>query len=132
MVEAAGEIEVVGRDQGGEAGVADEVEKGVQDAFAGRVVEVAGRLVAEQDPRVVGERPSDRDALLLAAGEPRRPVPGPRREADTNQRSGVRSGPSAISTAPPSDRSSNPATCRNVGVAGAGGIDQRDDLARHE
>jgi len=118
MVEAAGEIEIVGRDQGGEAGMADELEEGVQDALAGRVVEIAGRLVAEQDPRVVGERPGDRDALLLAAGEPRRPVPGPRREADTgDQRSGVRSGPPAISTAPPSDRSSNPATCCNVGFA---------------
>jgi hypothetical protein len=75
-VEAAGEIEVVGGDQCGEARVADEIEEGVQDTLAGRVVEVAGRLVAEQDPGIVGERPGDRDALLLAAGEPRRPVPG--------------------------------------------------------
>ena len=39
-----------------------------------RVVEVAGRLVAEQHSRVVGERADDRDALLLAAREPRRAV----------------------------------------------------------
>ena len=123
----------MGRDQGGEAGVADEIEEGVQDALAGHVIEVAGRLVAEQDPGVVGERPRDCDALLLAAGEPGGPVPGARRKADTgDQRSGVCSGPQAISTVPPFDRSSNPATCCNVGAAGAGGIDQRDDLARHE
>src|SRR5882757_1747056 len=78
-VEAAGEIEVVRRDQGGEAGMTDEIEEGVEDAVAGRVIEVAGRLVAEQDPGIVGERPRDRDALLLAAGEPGRPVPGARR-----------------------------------------------------
>jgi hypothetical protein len=44
-----GEIEVVGRDQGREAGMADEVEECVQHPVAGRLVEVAGRLVAEQD-----------------------------------------------------------------------------------
>ena len=53
-----------------------------EHALAGRVVEVAGRLVAEQDLGVVGERAGDRDALLLAAREPRRPVSGARREAD--------------------------------------------------
>ena len=66
-VEAAGEIEVVRRDQCGEPGMTDEIEEGVEHAFAGRVVEVAARLVAEKDLRVVGERPSDCDALLLAA-----------------------------------------------------------------
>ena len=36
----------------------------------GRVgVEVAGRLVADEQRRVVDERARDRDALLLAAGE---------------------------------------------------------------
>src|SRR5437660_11461667 len=74
-VEAAGEIEVVRRDQCGEPGMTDEIEEGAEDAVAGRVIQVAGRLVAEQDPGVVGERPGDRDALLLAAGRPRPPVP---------------------------------------------------------
>src|SRR6202022_2238911 len=81
-VETAGEIEIVGGDQRGEAGVTGELEECVQYALAGRVIEVAGRLVAEQDPGVVGERPGDRDALLLAAGEPRRPMPGTRHQTD--------------------------------------------------
>ncbi len=52
---------------------------------AGRVVEIAGRLVGEQDLRVVGERADDRDALLLAAGEPRRAVAEARGEPDPLQ-----------------------------------------------
>ena len=48
-VEAAGEIEVVRRDQGGEAGVADEIEEGAEDTVAGRVIEIAGRLVPGQN-----------------------------------------------------------------------------------
>ena len=34
-----------------------------------RVVELAGRLVGDQEPRPVGERSAQRDALLLAAGQ---------------------------------------------------------------
>ena len=40
----------------------------------GARVEVAGRLVGEQDARRVGDRARDRDALLLAARKLRRPV----------------------------------------------------------
>ena len=45
-------------------------------------VEVAGRLVADDQLRVGGERARDRDALLLAAGELRRQVVGLVAEAD--------------------------------------------------
>ena len=38
----------------------------VEDLGAGRVVEVAGRLVGEEERRPGHERPGDRDALLLA------------------------------------------------------------------
>ena len=62
--------------------MADEVEQRAHHAVAGCVVEVAGRLVGEQDLRVVGESPDDRDALLLAAREPRRAMPETRGEAD--------------------------------------------------
>ena len=55
-VEAAGELEIVCRDQGGKAGTADQIEKCLQHTCPGRVVEVAARLVAEQDLGVVGER----------------------------------------------------------------------------
>ena len=37
-------------------------------------IEVAGRLVGEQQARRVGDGAGDRHALLLAAGELRRPV----------------------------------------------------------
>src|ERR671937_2284476 len=46
----------------------------LEDLAARRRVEVAGRLVGEDDRRTADERASNRDALLLAAGELRRPV----------------------------------------------------------
>src|SRR5687768_994244 len=39
------------------------------DLLAGGAVEVAGRLVGQQDGRLVHQRPRDRDPLPLAAGE---------------------------------------------------------------
>ena len=95
-VEAAREIEVMCRNQRREPIIADEVQKRVEYAFAGRVIEIAGRLVAEQDLGVVGECTGDRDPLLLAAGEPRRPVAGARAEADAVEQHGrFRSRPGA-------------------------------------
>ena len=49
------------------------------DLLAGGVVELAGGLVGQQQPRAVGERARDGDALHLAARELRRPVVGARR-----------------------------------------------------
>ena len=85
-IEAAGEIEIVGRDQCRETGTADQVEECLQHAFAGRLIEIAGWFVAEQDLGVVGERAGDRDALLLAARETCRAMPGARCEADLEAR----------------------------------------------
>ena len=45
-------------------------------------VELAGRLVGEQQGRLVGEGDGDRDPLLLAAGQLRRPVVSPVGQAD--------------------------------------------------
>ncbi len=73
-IKAAGELEVVGCDQSGEPGAADEIEQRVHHAVAGRMVKIAGRLVGKQDPRVVGQRADDGNTLLFAAREPRRPV----------------------------------------------------------
>ena len=67
-------------DERGAVGV-DAIEER-RDLFAGRFVELAGRLVGEQQPRAVGERARDRDALHLAAGELRRPMVGAGGEAD--------------------------------------------------
>src|SRR5262249_59554888 len=47
------------------------------DLPAGGLVEVACRLVRQHDGRVPGERPGDRDPLLLAAGQLPGTVPHP-------------------------------------------------------
>ena len=65
LVDDAG---VVGGHHHGGAGAVDPVEQ-LHDADAGVRVEVAGGLVGDQDLGPVDERPRDRDALLLAAGE---------------------------------------------------------------
>src|SRR6266566_3425772 len=73
-VEAAGEFEVVGGDQRRETLRAYDLDQRVHDAGGGGVVEIAGRLVGQQNVGIVGQRADDRDTLLLAAREPRRPV----------------------------------------------------------
>ena len=40
----------------------------------GAYIEIAGRLVGQQDPRRIGDRTRDGDALLLAARQFRRPM----------------------------------------------------------
>ena len=57
----------------------------LEDLLPRRRVEVAGRLVGEDDRRLRDERARDRDALLLAAGELGRPVLAPVGEADALQ-----------------------------------------------
>ena len=59
---------VVGGHQHGRAGPVDPVEQ-PHDVDARLGIEVAGRLVGQQQRRMVDERARDRDALLLAAGE---------------------------------------------------------------
>ena len=61
-------LAVVGDDDDGRAGLVDPVEQ-LHHADRGDRVEVAARLVGEQQRRVVDEGAGDRDALLLAAGE---------------------------------------------------------------
>ena len=58
----------MGGHQHGGAGPVDPVEQ-PHDALAGGGVEVAGRLVGQQDQRPVDEGPGDRHPLLLAAGQ---------------------------------------------------------------
>ena len=41
----------------------------VEHVVGGARIEIAGRLVGQQQARRVGDRARDRDALLLAAGE---------------------------------------------------------------
>ena len=68
-VHAGGEVHVVGGDEGGELGGADDGHQSLEDAAGGVGVEVAGGLVGEQQARGIGDGAGDGDALLLAAGE---------------------------------------------------------------
>ena len=61
-----GAARVVGDHDDRRAGVVDLVQE-IHDLLRGRRVEVAGRLVGEDQARRDGERPGDGDALLLAA-----------------------------------------------------------------
>ena len=62
----------------------------VHDLVGGLRVEVAGRLVGQQDRRVVDQRARDRHALLLAAGELARVVVLAVRQAERGERLGAR------------------------------------------
>ena len=64
----AGDVELVGDHDDGDALVVEFLEH-AHDLDGGPAVEVAGRLVGEEDRGVVDERAGDGDALLLAAGE---------------------------------------------------------------
>ena len=69
---------------GGAAGV--QLVEHVHQRFAALRIEVAGRLVGEQDRRTAGDRARDRDELLLAAGEVARMMFRARGEADAIER----------------------------------------------
>src|ERR1043165_4474836 len=73
--------EIVRRHHDLDAGLGDGADD-VLDRLGGGGIEACGRLVEKQDLRIACQRPRQRKALLLAAGEPaRRPV-GDVREAD--------------------------------------------------
>jgi hypothetical protein len=75
----------VGGDQGGDALGLDHGAEQPHDLLAGLGVELAGGLVRQQHLRAAGQRPGDRDPLLLAAGELARPLPGVIGETDDVQ-----------------------------------------------
>ena len=60
-----------------------------EHVIGGVDVEIAGRLVGEQDARRVGDRARDGDALLFAAGKLRRPMRQPVLEAQIAQQLGA-------------------------------------------
>ena len=71
-------------------GGAHELRQRREHVVGGARIEIAGRLVGQQDARRVGDRARDRDALLLAAGQFRRPVRQPLLEAEIAQQLGAR------------------------------------------
>ena len=81
-----GGLRVVGDHDDGLAVVAVEQLQQAQDFLGRMAVEVAGRLVADQQGRVGDDRARDRHALLLAAGEFVRAVRAAVGQADQLQR----------------------------------------------
>ena len=76
------EIRVVRHDEQRRAALAIEIEEQLVDRLAGRAIEVAGRLVGEEQRRLEHHGAGERDALLLAAGQLARPVGEAMREPD--------------------------------------------------
>ncbi len=66
-IHAGGEIEVVGGDQRGDPLPPDQLDQLVEYELRSIGIEIAGRLVGEDQLRRVGERTADGGALLLAA-----------------------------------------------------------------
>src|SRR5579862_7654701 len=62
-----GDVVLVRDEQDGDAALGVELLKNVHDLDAGARVEVPGRLVGQENGRVVDQRPRDGDALLLTA-----------------------------------------------------------------
>jgi len=77
-----GERLVVGHQDQRSAGIGVEAKEEIDDASAGLGVEIAGRLVGEDDGRVGSEGPRDRHPLLLATRELARRVAGTLGEAN--------------------------------------------------
>src|SRR6516225_4306550 len=76
MVDRMDQIPVMGdKDQSSASFAARACEKR-SDLTGVLIVEVADRLVGENERGIVDESPGNRDALLLAAAQFRRPVPG--------------------------------------------------------
>jgi putative ABC transport system permease protein len=69
---ATGDRGVVRHEQNGHPALCPQIFDQPQDVFSRRRIERAGRLVGEQKPRLVCERPCEGDALTLSAGERRR------------------------------------------------------------
>src|SRR3954454_20419858 len=91
-VEPGGDVGVVRGDDEREPELALERLDQVEHPLGGVRVEVTGRLVAEQDLRLLSERAGDRDALGLAARQLRREMIGLRAQPDElEQRVGSRS-----------------------------------------
>ena len=94
-------LRVVGDEHDGLAALGAEAPEHVEDLRAGRVVEVAGRLVGEEEGRPVDEGPGEGHPLLLAGGELVGAVAAPCRPG---RRPRARRGSAADSSRPPGSR----------------------------
>src|SRR5215510_6059204 len=76
MVDRMDQIPVMGDEDQSPASFAARSREKRADLTCVLIVEVADRLVGEDERGIVDECPGNRDALLLAATQFRRPVPG--------------------------------------------------------
>ena len=76
MVDRMDQIPVMGDEDQSPASFTARAREKRGDFTGVLIVEVADRLVGEDELGIVDESPSNRDALLLAAAQFRRPVPG--------------------------------------------------------
>src|SRR5260370_24157241 len=81
-VAARGQRGIVGDEHERGAALRMSCEQKIDDLRPGGLVEVAGRLVGDEDGWVWRERAGKRDALLLPAGKPSRVVGLPLAQAD--------------------------------------------------
>ena len=81
----SGHISVMGHQKHGDSLLLVETTKELQDFLSRAGVQVAGGFVRQKQDRIVDQRPSDRHALLLAAGQFRRRVIHPPSQADQIQ-----------------------------------------------
>ncbi len=81
-----GDVHLVRDEDDGDAALAIELLEDVHDLDARARIEVSGRLVGEDDRRLVDERARDRDALLLTARQLVRKVVKALAEADDLER----------------------------------------------
>ena len=105
----------------------------IGDGVGGGAIEVAGRLVAEQQRGLADQRPRDRDALTLAAGQLRGPMIDALLEADgREQRAGAlgRRRRDAAPCRPPSARGRSRAP-RTAAAAGGPETRSRSCLPRN-
>ena len=65
---ALGEALVMGDQHQRHAPLGLFVEEDLKDPFSGRSIEVAGRLIRDQDRGIEEQGPRDRDSLLLSPG----------------------------------------------------------------
>ncbi len=68
------------------AGLGAQAEQQVHHRIAGGLIEIAGRLIGQQQPGPRGEGAGERHALLLAAGELPGQMGQPMRQPDRTQR----------------------------------------------
>ena len=76
MVERMDQISVMGDEDQSLASFTTCARQQLGDLICVLIIEVADRLVGENERRIVDEGPGNRDALLLSAAQFRRPVPG--------------------------------------------------------